>query len=164
MKKTTTLTFIFALFISLQLPAQLRSNLSTTPDYSSSVINTKASTVQSGLNEFFNNKVTMSHSYSMNFGSVGGSFQNINAYTNTLQFDLTPKLDGRVDVSFLHSPFGQSNFSNTDNGLGGEVIIRNAELNYKINDNAHISLQYQQLPRSFGFYNPYGYNRMGSWY
>ncbi|MEX0608543.1 MAG: hypothetical protein WD016_01165 [Balneolaceae bacterium] len=164
MKKITILTFIFSLFISFQLSAQLRSNISSTPDYSRSVINTKSATIQSSLFDFFNNKVSMSHSYSMNFGSYGGSFQNVNAYTNTLHFDFTPKLDGRVDVSFLHSPFGQNNFANNNNSLGGEVILRNAELNYKISDNAHIKFQYQQVPTSFGFYNPYGNNRMGLWY
>lgn len=162
MKKFITLTFIFTLFISIQLQAQLRSNLSA-PDYSSSVINTKASTIQSSLNDFFLNKMTMSHSYSMTFGSIGGSYQNLNAYTNTMNFDFTPKLDGRLDISFVHSPFGQNNFANSNNSLGGEVIIRNAELNYKINENAHIKFQYQQVPRSFGFYNPYGYNRFGMW-
>lgn len=163
MKKFITLTFIFALFISLQLPAQLRSNLSATPDYSKSVINTKATTIQKGLNEFFSNNVRMSHSYSMNFGSIGGSFQNMNAYTNTMEFDFTQKLGGRLDVSFLHSPFGQSNISNSNNSLGSEVIIRNAELNYQINDNAHIKFQYQQIPSSFGFHRPFGYNNLGAW-
>lgn len=97
----------------------------------------------------------MSHSYSMNFGSYGGSYQNVNAYTNTMQFAFTDNLTGRLDVSFLHSPFGGSDFVNTNNNLNGEIIVRNAELNYKISDNAHIRLQYQQLPSGYGFYNPY---------
>lgn len=169
MKKLFLLTFIFAFAFSFQLSAQLRDDLSDHNDYSGPIINTKAPTVQGGLNNFFKNNVTMSHSYSMSFGAVGGSYQNVNAYTNTLNFFFTPDLTGQLDVSFLHSPFGGSNFVNTDNNLGGEILIRNAELNYRITDNAHIRLQYQQLPSNYGFYNPYGFNsgrfnRFSPWY
>lgn len=170
MKKSFILTFIFAFLFSIQLSAQLRADLSSSYDFSGPVVNTQAPTIQSGLNDFFKNNVTMSHSYSMSFGSYGGSYQNLNAYTNTLNFNFSPNLTGRLDVSFLHSPFGESNLINSNqNSLGGEVLIRNAELNYQINDNAFIRVQYQQLPSNFGFYNPYGYgpygyNQFGTWY
>ena len=170
MKKLFTLTFVFSIIFSVQLSAQLREDLSTPGDYTGPVINTSTPTVQTWLNNFFQNNVTMSHSYSMNFGAYAGSYQNVNAYTNTLQFNLSENLTGRLDVSFLHSPFGGSDFVNTNNNLNGEVIIRNAELNYKIGENAHIQLQYQQLPSGYGFYSPYrnmspfGYNRYSPWY
>lgn len=166
MKKLFILTFIIAIVGSTQLSAQLRENLNRSYDYSGPIINSKAPTVQVWLNNFFSEKVSMSHSYSMNFGSVGGNYQNINAYTNTLNFMFSDNLTGRLDVSFLHSPFGGSNMMTSNNDLGGKVLIRNAELNYKINDNAHIKLQYQQLPVSYGFHNPYGYgyNRYNPFY
>lgn len=170
MKKTFSITFIFALLLSLPLSAQLRADLSNYYDYTGPVVNTKAQTVQNGLSNFFRNNVTMSHSYSMNFGSYGGTYQNVNAYTNTLNFMFSPQLTGRLDVSFLHSPFGGSNMINDNSNLGGEILIRNAELNYKISDNAHISLQYQQLPSNYGYYNPYRignygfYNSFRPWY
>lgn len=102
----------------------------------------------------------MSHSYSMNFSSFSGNYQSVNAYTNTIQFQFSERMNGRVDVSFLHSPFGgNQNFAGSNN-FQNQVVIRNAELNYKISDNAFIRVQYQQLPRGFGYgYNPYGYNR-----
>lgn len=104
----------------------------------------------------------MSHSYSMMFGSYGGQYQNINAYTNTMQFFFTDRLTGRLDVSLLHSPFG-NNFANGGNtGMGAEIILRNAELNYKFNENSSLHIQFQQVP-AFGrnpwspFYrNPFG--------
>ncbi|MCP9291712.1 hypothetical protein [Gracilimonas sediminicola] len=169
MKKLFTLTFAFAIIYSVQLSAQLREDLPRYNDFSGPIINSQTSTVQTWLNDFFQNNVTMSHSYSMSFGAVGGSYQNVNAYTNTLNFMFTPDLTGRVDVSFLHSPFGGSDFVNTNNNLGGQVLIRNAELNYKISDNARIQLQYQQLPAGYGYHNPYGfgaygYNRFNPWY
>lgn len=157
MKKLILFTFILAFAFSSKLSAQLREDLTSSYEYSGPIVNTQAPTVQSWLNDFFQNKVTMSHSYSMNFGAVGGTYQNLNAYTNTLNFMFTPNLTGRLDVSFLHSPFGGNSFASSDNGMGGEILIRNAELNYKIGDNARIQLQYQQLPAGYGFFNPYGY-------
>jgi hypothetical protein len=169
MKKLLLTTFIFALLLSTQLSAQLRENLSKSYEFSGPIINNQAPTVQTWLNDFFRNNVNMSHSYSMNFGAVGGSYQNVNSYTNTVNIAFSEDLTGRVDVSFLHSPFGGSDFVNSDNSLNGEVIIRNAELNYQISDNAHIRLQYQQMPRSYGFFNRgYGmfdrYDRYNPWY
>ncbi|MBD3617608.1 MAG: hypothetical protein HUJ22_13665 [Gracilimonas sp.] len=169
MKKLFITSFIFALLLSTQLSAQLRENLPASYTFSGPIINTQAPSIQSWLNDFFQNKVTMSHSYSMSFGAVGGTYQNVNAYTNTLNFMITPDLTGRVDVSFLHSPFGGSDFVNSDNNLNGEILIRNAELNYKISDNAHIRFQYQQLPSGYGIFNRggygmYGYDRFNPWY
>lgn len=157
MKKLIAFIFVFTIALSSSLSAQLRSDLTPYYEYSGPIINSKAPTVQSWLNDFFQNKVTMSHSYSMNFSSYGGNYQNLNAYTNTLNFMFTPNLTGRLDVSFLHSPFGGNNFASSENNLGGEIIIRNAELNYKLGDNARIQLQYRQIPAGYGMYNPYGY-------
>lgn len=168
MKKLFVTIFVFAILLSTQLSAQLRDDLSKSYEFSGPIINSQVPAVQTWLNNFFQNNVTMSHSYSMNFGAVGGTYQNVNSYTNTLNFAFTEDLTGRVDVSFLHSPFGGSDFVNSENSLNGEVIIRNAELNYKISDNAHIRFQYQQLPRGYGFfdrgYGMNGYNRYNPWY
>lgn len=170
MKKLLLTTFVFAILLSTQLSAQLRDNLSKSYEFSGPIINNQAPTVQTWLNDFFQNNITMSHSYSMNFGAVGGSYQNVNSYTNTVNIAFSEDLTGRVDVSFLHSPFGGSDFVNSNNNLNGEVIIRNAELNYQISDNAHVRLQYQQMPRNYGFFNRgYGgmfdrHDRYNPWY
>jgi hypothetical protein len=168
MKKLFITTFVFTILLSTQLSAQLRENLSKSHEFSGPIVNTQVPTVQNWLNNFFQNNVSMNHSYSMNFGAVGGSYQNVNAYTNTLNFAFSEDLTGRVDISFLHSPFGGSDMVNTNNNLNGEVIVRNAELNYQISDNARISFHYQQLPRSYGFFNQaygmYGYDRYNPWY
>jgi hypothetical protein len=155
MKYLLTLFLISAFFGSVA-SAQLRSDLATPYDYTGPLINERAPTVQNGLNRFFSS-IKMSHSYDMSFSSFGGSYQNVNTYTNTMQFSLSPRLDGRVDISFLHSPFGgNQNFSNMGN-FQNQILIRNAELNYKISDKAFIRIQYQQLP-SYGYgFSPYGF-------
>lgn len=173
MKKIFIPTFLFTLLISATAFGQLRQDLSNPYDYSGPIVNRNAPTVQNGLNRFFS-RIEMSHSYSMNFSSFGGSYQNVNAYTNTLSFDISPRMNGRVDVSFLHSPFG-GNLAQGQNSFQNQVIIENAELNYKISDKAFIKFQYRQLPAGYyGYgYDSFGsgrfgrssrYNNYGSWY
>lgn len=139
--------------------AQLRDHLSKPYDYSGPIINRNSPTVDNALNRFFNS-VQMSHSYSMNFSSFGGGYQNINAYTNTLTFDISPRMNGRVDVSFLHSPFG-ANLAQGQSSFQNQVVIQNAELNYKISDKAFIRFQYRQMPAGMYGYDPFGYGRFG---
>ena len=142
--------------------------------YSGPIINRTTPTVQYRLNQFFQQiNIQMSQSYEMSFASNGGGVQNINSYTNTLQFAFSPKLQGRVDVSFLHSPFGGntlgfgSNASGIQQGFSPRVMIRNAELNYKISEKTFLRVQYQQLPNTMGYnvysrFNPY--RSYGMWY
>ena len=155
MKKLFSL-ILFVVLLATASQAQLRSDLARPNDFSGPLINDKAPTVQSRLNQFFNS-VKMSHSYSMSFSSFGGGYQNVNAYTNTMQFDLSSRMSGRVDVSFLHSPFGgNQQFMNAGN-FQNQVIISNAELNYKISDKAFINVSFRQLPRGSYGYSPFGY-------
>lgn len=154
MKRLLFLLFS-VLFIS-SANAQLRGDLAGYYDYSGPLVNERVPTVQSGLNNFFSN-IRMSHSYSMSFSSFGGNYQNLNAYTNTMQFAFNERLNGRVDVSFVHSPFGGNQNFGGSNNIGNQVFIRNAELNYKLSDKAFIRVQYQRLP-GYG-YSPYGYDR-----
>lgn len=105
------------------------------------------------LGNLFN--MQMDHSYSMMFSSFGGQMHNINAYTNTMRFFFSEKLTGRVDLSLLHSPFGNS-FMSQNKGLDAQVILRNAQLNYQLSDKSSISIQVQQLPQSY-------YYGMGPW-
>lgn len=163
MKKTLFL-FIpaFLLLISFNAQAQFRGDVSQPIDYRGSVINSQSATVQSKLASFFENNVEMSHSYSMSFSSIGGSYQNLNAYTNTMNIAFSDRLQGRVDVSFFHSPFGGSNLYGASQ-MDPQVMLSNAELNYKISDNATIRFQYQRLPsNSYGF-SPFARNRFNNY-
>ncbi len=161
MKKVLFSLICFFIITSVGAFAQLRGDVSTPFDYQGSVINRQSATIQSKLGMLFS-KIDMSHSYSMSFSSFGGSYQSMNAYTNTMQVNLTDRLDARVDLSFLHSPFGGSSLygANLNNP---RVVLSNAELNYKISDNALIQVRFQQLPASYGY--GYGNDRFNNpWY
>lgn len=150
---TLILTLLLLAVASTMTYAQFREQQNNT-DYSGPVIKDSRQSDVGNWTNLFNMK--MSHSYSMNFMSFGGQFQNINAYTNSMDFFFSDRLTGELDISLLHSPFGNSFLNAGNNSLGAEIVIRNAELNYQIGERSNITIQFQQHP--FGF----GYSRWGS--
>ena len=157
MKRTSLATFVLTLLIltvglhSLSM-AQLRKNQQNTAKLSGPVLKQDPSD-GAKLSNLFN--MQMDHSYSMMFSSYGGQMQNMNAYTNTMRFFFSDKLTGRVDLSLLHSPFGNS-YMSQNQGMGTDFIIRNAELNYELSERSNIRVQFQQVPNNYG---PLGFGR-----
>lgn len=157
MKKATLLSatsvlLLLLLGMSSLSQAQLRKDLTSSSDLTGPIIKQQDPSQGANLGNLFN--MQMSHSYSMNFASYGGQFQNMNAYTNTMQFFFSEDLTGRVDLQLLHSPFGNNSFmGNNSTGMDMEFRVRNAELNYQISENSSIKLQFQQVP-GYGF-NPW---------
>ncbi len=147
---------VLVLGISALSHAQLRKEQTRSSDLMGPIVKEDPSD-GANLGNLFN--MQMSHSYSMNFASWGGQMQNMNAYTNTMQFFFSEDLTGRIDLQVLHSPFGNNFMSNNNSGMDMKFLIRNAELNYQISDNSNISIQFQQVPNyglspwSSGFYN-----------
>jgi len=149
--KYSILVITFLLSLSTLAEAQLREDLRYNSDNFSGTIKHTHSP-ESGPGNFMNMlNMTMSHSYSMSFSSFGGQTQNINAYTNSMAFDISDKVDAYVDVSVLHSPFGNS-FMNNDNALGASIVIDRAMLNYEISPNTSLSVSFSQRP----YYSPFG--------
>ncbi|REL29061.1 hypothetical protein DYD21_14450 [Rhodohalobacter sp. SW132] len=133
--------------------AQLREDLGGSSEYSGVVSTDHQPSTGSWMNAL---NMTMNHSYSMTFSSFGGQMQNINAYTNSMLFDISERMDAQVDVSFLHSPFGNSYMTNES--LGSRIIIDRARLDYQISDRTNISLEFSQRPYQ---YSPFGYGGYG---
>lgn len=106
------------------------------------------------LNNLFSPEhFTMGHSYEMSFGSFGGGSESLGMYTNTMLFQFSRQLDARVDVSVAHS-FTGNQFGNE--GQGGQVFIRNAQVNYRPTENMQFHISFRQSP--FGMYgHPYGH-------
>jgi len=168
--KTYTLTLLLLLFGMISLAeAQLREDLSRSGSLTGAIYQSNSSATTSALSSFFNNmNMEMGHSYSMTMGSVGGEFRNVNAYTNHMAFDFSENLTGNLDISLLHSPFGGSamGMGMGGQGLGQQVVIDRAQIDYKISPNTHLSIQFSQRPYSsyFGGYaTPFG-RRGNFWY
>lgn len=162
-----TATIIILIAFSLTAQAQLREEIVSPYEYGGRILNPNPS-IGANITNLFNLQV--SHSYSANFASFGGQYQNINAFTSSFQMFFSEKLDGRVDVSFMHSPFGGSNMMNgMNNGMGGRVMISNAEFNYRPSNKMLIQVRFNQAPNAFGFngfspYNGFNRGRFGYWY
>ncbi len=151
---TKKLSLLAILFFSTTLiaEAQLRKDLTYQPEvYSASVMHSGNQNAPGSWMNLLN--MTMSHSYSMNFSNFGGKTQNLNAYTNHMFFDISDRMKAQVDVSLLHSPFGNS-FMNNDN-LGTQIIVDQARLDFKLTENSSISFQFSQRPAYYGM-SPYG--------
>lgn len=109
--------------------------------------------------EFFQ----MRHSYSLSYGSVGGSGMSMGEYTNSLNWRFSSKLAARVDVGFQHTPFGTGDFKDYYGGKDayGKVYIPYAEVVYRPTDNSTIQFsmhqsQYGPHMSPYGRYGGYG--------
>lgn len=155
--KKLLLLFIFVLCTALIAEAQLRKDLTYQPEeYTTAITHTNSPSSGSWMNML---NMTMSHSYSMTFSNFGGQTQNLNAYTNSMFFDVSEKFDAQIDLSVLHSPFGNS-FMNPNNSLGAQIVIDQARIDYKPTENTRISIQFSQNP----YYNSFGRFGQGSYY
>jgi hypothetical protein len=168
--KFISATVILFFSITLIAEAQLRKDLTYQPEEYSATTTYSPDNYGSTLGSWMNLlNMTMDHSYSMSFSSFGGQMQNLNAYTNHMFFDVSDRMNAQLDLSVLHSPFGNSFMSN-DN-MGAQIIVDQARIDYRLSDNASISLQFSQRPGYYGF-GPYGrsnnyhspFNRMSPWY
>lgn len=165
MKKIITLLTIIFLATAVVAHAQLREDLSYQPETYTTTLSSSQHT--GGPGNWMNMlNMTMSHSYSMSFSSIGGQMQNMNAYTNHMFFDISDRLDAQLDISLLHSPFGNSFMTNNgNNSFGAQIIVDQARIDYQLSDNARISFQFSQRPAYYGngAFSPF--NRMTKpWY
>lgn len=157
MMKSVSLFAILFFAVTLIAEAQMRKDLAYPEEYSATLMHSGNQNAPGSWMNLLN--MTMSHSYSMNFSNFGGQMQNLNAYTNHMFFDISDRVNARVDVSLLHSPFGNS-FMNKDD-FGTQIIIDQARLDFRLSSNSSISLQFSQRPSYYG-YDPFGYGNRNS--
>lgn len=160
------LYFFFLVLIALicveTSSAQFKASAPSPYHNTGNVIKVEQNQPMGGLQNFFNMK--MSHSYEATFSSYNGQFANLNMYTNTMMFSFTPKLTGRLDLAFAHSPFGNGYPGMQNQQNNSQFLIRNAEINYQFSKNTNISFSYQELPYGSGWGMGYGnnqYQRLG---
>ncbi len=113
------------------------------------------------LNKFFDPAhFRMSHSLEFTAGSFGGQSSSLAMYTNTMMFQFSSKLAGRVDMALAYSPTG--NVGSVTGSNQGRLFLRNAELAYRPTKNMQLHLSVRQSP--YGYYaSPYGYGGYGGY-
>lgn len=144
------LVIIFFLGFSISIFAQYRDNGMNLPSVKEGIVDEN-----SGFSIGFLNSENfhMSHSISMSYTTFGGNGISLGTYTNSMYYKLMHNMNVQLDVSFVYSPystFGQ-NFQNDING----IYISRAAINYSPFKDMHISVQYNNLPYSNYYFNPY---------
>lgn len=147
----STILVIFALAFASVAEAQFREDKTKQSEYSGPIIKKEDPSNGSNLGNLFN--MQMSHSYSVNMGTMGGQVYNMNAYTNTMRFFFNDQLTGEVNLSLLHSPFGPSNPYSFREQNQFDVMF-NAQIDYQINDRMNLQLEVNRYPAGYG---PYGF-------
>lgn len=141
---------IFVLF-SVSISAQFKSDLDNKVDIKSGIINNN---VSSSLFGFVNpENFFMNHSVGMSYTTGGGQGYALGVYTNSMLYKFSDDLNIQADVSLVNSPYSSmgESFSNQISG----IYLSKAALNYKISENTSLSIQYRQIPYSYGYGNGY---------
>lgn len=104
-------------------------------------------------------KFHMSHNFSMSYSALGnGSGMMLNAYINTIDFQLADNLFLRTNIGIMSSPyntFGDNFFLNKPQFFGG------AELKYDFNDNSSLFFKFDIAPYQT-YYNSFDSRHNGS--
>lgn len=130
----------------------------------------KPSTFNSGnlILGFINPKnFTMHHNFNVQMMSTPYGNVSLTSYINSMNYQISNRLNVSADVKFQYSPFassnlGQSYSSALQKNLSG-VFLSRASLNYRISDNSFINFEYRRYDESDalnGYYNPFYYNSM----
>lgn len=98
-------------------------------------------------------RLTMSHSVSMSYFSMGGRGLSQTMYLNTLQYQIANPLMLTVQWGIQNYPY--NSFSKDNPAFQSGFFLSGAELKYQPNDKFEMKFQYRSMP---GMYNPY-FNR-----
>ncbi len=144
------------LLVSFAIPAlsfgQLKKDADQ-PDFSSIV----AQPTNNFLLDFIDpGKIRMNHSFSASFGMGGGQQMLQNAYMNSMYIQLSENVMLSTNLGIMSTPyhtFGESSF------LDQPQFFGSAQLDYKISENAGLSLRFEKAPYTTNsmFYN--GFDR-----
>lgn len=146
--------FILAAGVSF---GQFKADGDNTPDIKKSITNPFTG---DNIFSFFNpDNFSMSHSFSMSYGSMGSQGLALGVYTNSMAYKFADNLSLSADISLVNTPYNTYGDAFTEN-LNG-LYLSNATLQYKPWENTKIVVQYRQVPG--GMYSPYygGYNYGG---
>jgi hypothetical protein len=110
-----------------------------------------------GFSLFDPSRLTMSHSVSMSYFSMGGRGLSQAMYLNTMQYQISNPLSLSVQWGIQNYPY--NSFSKDNPAFRNGLFLSGAELKYQPSDKFEMRFQYSQMP---GLYNPYLYrDRLG---
>ncbi|MCD6117292.1 hypothetical protein J7K93_09770 [bacterium] len=95
-------------------------------------------------------KFHMSHSYSMEFFSMGSQSAGLGLYTNKISLQLAAPLSAQVKIGYAHpiSGLGMNSFA-----PGGNLFLQQATIKYQPIENMQIRVDYRSYPA--GYFMPF---------
>lgn len=118
-----------------------------------------------GLSLFDPARLTMSHSVSMSYFSMGGKGLSQSVYLNTLQYQIASPLMLSVQWGIQNFPY--NSLAKDNPAFQNGFFLSGAELKYQPSKNFEMSFQYSSMPGYYNrnsFYNPYRYFQTRSWW
>ena len=110
------------------------------------------------ISNFLNpNNFKMSHSVNMSYSAFGGNGVALSTYTNSMAFRLTENMNLEVDASLVASPYSSFGVEHQKSING--IYLTRAQLNYKISEKSHLTIQYLNLPPG-SYYSRYNNNSL----
>ncbi len=159
MKSLAVVVVALVLLVPSAGLAQFKAQLEQEPNVADAIVRQDQSSLLFGW--FDPSRFSMHHSLSMSYATMGGQGMSLGMYTNSMQYQVTDRLNARADVSLMYSPYNSFPTAGGKKNDLSNIFLSRAELNYRPWDNVQIRLQYRQLP--YGSY--YGYSPfMGSWF
>jgi hypothetical protein len=126
-------------------------NQPTKPNISN-ILNNPMGNIMGGL--LNPEKFQMHHTVSMSFGNFFGQSLMLSSYMNTINYQFSDKLNLQANLGIMSSPY---NTFGKDFYLNKPQFFGSAQLNYRLNDNAHLMLRIESSPFGYGYGNGYGY-------
>ncbi len=147
---------LFVFVFTLNAFGQFKDSGFPTTSVYDGIVNTQSNSLFGFLNS---DNFQMRHSYQMSLSTFGGQSLALGAYTNSIFYKFSNKLNFQLSTSIVMSPYSSlgKNFQNSFNG----IYINNAQINYKPWKNVDVMLQYSQLPPGY-YYSPYSYYGYGN--
>jgi len=148
--KTIRIAIVLLILVPVFGFAQLKKDLEK-PNISSTL--TTATYNNSFLGFLDPSRMTMHHSFSMAYVSVGGIDMVLNTYLNTMQYQFNENLFLTTKLGIMASPY---NSLSGENVLSENQIFGGAEIRYLPSKNTVISLSFESTPYYYHrntFYN-----------
>jgi len=159
MKKIAFIIIITLSLIPCLAWAQLK-NQSTPVDLKKEIVKPEENSYL-GLGLIDMSRLSMSHSFSVSYMSIGGKGVSQSLYLNTMRYQISDPLSLKLQwgiQNFPYNEFGQ------DNPLfQSGFIFSGAELKYQPSDRFLMKFQYNALPRSGYYRNSYNYDNPIFW-
>lgn len=95
-------------------------------------------------------RLTMSHSVSISYFSMGGRGMSQTMYLNTLRYQIATPLMMTLQWGIQNYP--HNSFATNNPAFQNGFFLSGAELKYQPNDKFEVRFQYRNMP---GLYNPY---------